>query len=136
MAIFTWEPDTCNCKLVIEHFDNGVENGTVLANSTICNFHTGKTRANILPSALDHGRRKNHIIGEVLSRFPAIAGKLDENGSLVLKDDKTVNWSFSGTGDSRVLNISFVGITLSNAQKNTLQNAVNTRFGAGKIVIS
>lgn len=138
MPIVTWEPDTCDCVLNIEYDEkSGVESGTVLNTSTICDFHSGKNRGNIIASAIsDHGRRKNHLLADILARFPGALGKTDENGNLVFKDDRTIVWSFSGTADSRVLNISFTGVTLTNAQKTTLQNAANSRFGAGKIIIS
>lgn len=114
------------------------ENGTVLASSTICSFHTGKTRANILAGALTgDNRRKNRMLEEILNRFPALMGKTDENGNLVFKNDAIVTWSFSGQDDSRVITVTIGGgVSLNASQKTTLQNAVNTRFGAGKIVIS
>ena len=45
-------------------------------------------------------------------------------------------WTYSGTGATRLLSVSFVGIAVSGARKNQIQGACDTQFGPGKVVVS
>jgi hypothetical protein len=144
MAIGVFRPDTCDCRLVFDYDDAvGWSTAVVIQQFTnprgityhtvICGKHTGKTLANIWQSAyLDHNIRKNEAVAELRGLFGAKV-ETDDKGETRLKDD--VTWSYSGIGDSRVLNIS-VGTTLTAVEKTQLQAAVNTRLGLGKVVIT
>ena len=132
-----WSPDTCDCKLDMQYDDNiGMDgNSTILDSSTICAQHTGKTKLNILASAyLDHNVRKNKLMGHITDNFTAQLTKLGISGSPIPDDSKfTLSWS--GTGDNRVLTITIASGILTTQQKSTLQTAVNTLFGTGKVVV-
>jgi hypothetical protein len=54
----------------------------------------------------------------------------------VLKDTVNYNFTWTGTAPNRILNISFTGVTLTTAQKNTIRTQLDSRIGVGKVVLS
>lgn len=135
-----WRPDTCSCVYVYEwdpllsveqrvHTLKTVEN--------VCSFHSGYgTNQLKYDNALENNRRKNYTDQTFRETLSSVLATTDSSGNLVWKNGITLNWSFSGTGDSRVLNVSVSGVILTTNQKNTLQNACNTKFGVGKVIVT
>lgn len=81
-------------------------------------------------------QRKNLVYGLAMITFPSLLTQTDpETGNTVPKSGTKYNWSYSGSGTSRVLTVSFSGATLTNANKSTLQTSCNTQFGTSKVVV-
>lgn len=140
MAIKTtrWRPkDTCDCVIEYE-WDDTTSNDTrvhTFKNIIKCNAHSILADQDAYTHASEQNRRKNITLSEALDRFIALQ-ETDTDGNIVLKKGISFNYSWSGSGDSRVLTISFTGVNLTTPQKNTLQTALNTRFGVGKVIVT
>jgi hypothetical protein len=134
-----WSPDTCSC--IIEYsWDTSVpESSRVHTISNIiqkCAAHSGtvddNSHWNIL---MDENPRKNNALQSAIDRFPVVLSSTGAVGGS-LKAGITFNFSLSGVAPNRVVTISFTGITLTTTQRNNIQAALDTRFGAGKVVIA
>lgn len=127
-----WKPDTCKC-IILEDVINGVV--TYNSHEFVCPEHVGLTEQKLATVPLEHNRRKNRVDGLLKENLTALLTTTDADGNIVYKNGITFNWSFSGVGESRVLNISISGVNLSTAQKNNIQSKADTLLGAGKVVV-
>lgn len=85
---------------------------------------------------LEESQRWNFTLGTALDNLTSQLADVDvATGSLTLKKNITFNWSFTGTFPNRVCTISFIGISLTNQQKNALQQKCNQLFGSGKVAV-
>jgi ABC-type transporter MlaC component len=143
-----WSPDTCDCIIEYEWDDSAPpENRQHNLSNYVrtCTFHQSlATDSTKYSTVVDENTRKNHTLGLALDNGPASlfdeSNDTDNDGNTVtvrtLKRSITFNWSWTGTGASRVLNVTFIGISLTNQQKNTIRNILNNRFGIGKVIIN
>ena|SRR5215216_381079 len=140
----TWSPDTCDCELQYSWDDAEPEDTRVHSISFVnrsCNSHR-----NLLPNAavtyscvLDENSKKNKSLQTALENAPnqladVFTGE-DGNTYYQLKNNIIFSYNFTGTAPNRILNVTFVGATLTNQQKNTIQNKLNQIFGTGNVVI-
>ena len=144
MTITTLHPDTCGCTLHYswdETVDASVRVHTPVDTVTTwdgkvlpavkCAIHAGAVDAVAHHAVvLDENNRKNKIYTDLLAAYPNLVGKLDANGNTVLKDG-IISWSFD---QNRNVLITVKGATAN--QITLAQTAANTKFGAGKVVIS
>lgn len=133
-----WSPDTCEC--VLEYtWDDLVpadqRTHTFARHLNTCSKHAGLSGQARYNAALQHNQRKNFTASEILERFTALVADTGADGSKRFKNGVTFNWSYSGVDDARVLTVSLSGVNLTNQQKNALQTALDTRFGAGRVVV-
>jgi hypothetical protein len=132
-----FSPDTCQCVLEYEWDDTLSEtNRTHTLSNYVskCPAHSGLSDANGWNTVFEENPRKNIARQLCLDNGPtSLYNTID--GSRQLKNTITYNFSWSGTAPNRVLTISFTGITLTNQQKNTIQNVLNNRFGSGSVLI-
>jgi len=101
-----------------------------------CSAHTALAdNTTVFNTLMDENPRKNSTLQTAIDN---LATQLSETGAAggTLKNGITYNFSYTGTAPNRTLTVSFTGITLTTAQKNALQNALNTKFGAGKVTVS
>lgn len=133
-----WTNDTCGCVVEYDWDDSIPQDSRTHTVSNViskCAAHAAISdmtqHFNIL---LDENPRKNLAHQHAIDTIPALLSSTGAVGGR-LKDTITYNFSFSGTAPNRVLTISFTSVTLTTAQKNSIQNALNTKFGAGKVVI-
>lgn len=138
MVSVTWFYDTCSCVVEYEFDDDLPDNErTFIPKSTKrrCTAHTTLALVGDLFNVLkDENPRKNDALQVALANGPTTLYDII-NGIRVLKPTITYNYSFTGVSPLRVLNISFTGVTLTNAQRTTMQTAMNTRFGTGKVTV-
>lgn len=126
-----WKPDTCGC-IILE------ESGTSAYNSHefVCPSHTGLTAEQLALVPLEHNIRKNKVDSAFRSLLTSTLTETDaDSGAIVYKKGITFNWSYSGTGESRVLSVNITGVNLTTNQKNTIQSWCDTNIGAGKVII-
>lgn len=140
MAIKTtrFSPDTCGCVLEYTWDDTLSESQRT---HTLSNFVTRCPAHSSLASdtdrwnaVFDENPRKNNARQLCLDNGPTSLYDIID-GTRQLKSTINYNWSWSGTAPNRVLTISFTGISLTTQQKSTIQTALNTRFGSGKVLI-
>ena len=148
MAIHTtrWSLDTCDCQVEYQWDDTTSESNrthsisnilkSCAAHQAIANTGGGGDIASLWNVLMEENPRKNIALDVALTNGPNTLYDVQPDGSRQLKKTVGYNWSWSGTAPNRVLTISFVGVTLTTAQKSALQNAVDARFGAGKIVVA
>ena len=124
-----WTPDTCVPPYCVIDYR---WNTTVAATSRVhtpsnieqvCSAHTSIATS---PSALyavlvSENTRKNLVCAQMVSVLATV-------------DPLTIPWSYSGTGASRVLNVTFPGATAANVT--SLQNYCNSTFGSGTVVVT
>ena len=135
-----WSPDTCDCIIQYDwDADLPADQRVHTASKSIrkCSFHSAV--ADLTPHfnvLMDENPRKNQTLQAALENLTSQLGTTDPStGALVLKNGITFNWSFSGSGSTRVLTVSFSGVTLTTNQKNTLQTFLNNKFGTGKVIV-
>jgi len=134
-----WQHDTCQC-VYIENYNTDTDTFSINHFEVICSPHSSisddTTRYNTL---VNDNKRKNFFLDSAMTSLPTQLTQnfTREDGStfIGLKNNIKYNFTFSGTGQSRVLTVSFTGITLTTQQKNTLQSLANQKFGVGKVVI-
>ena len=134
-----WRPDTCGCVLYYEWDDTTPSASRVHTpvNSIKCSFHANQaTHSATYNSVLDENSRKNLGLQTTLDNGPTTLYDLQTDGSRTLKNGINYSWTFTGTAPNRVITVTFTGISLTNAQRNAIQTALNTRFGAGKVTIA
>jgi hypothetical protein len=141
IRITTWKPDTCDC-IIEQGIDDSLPEGSQVlfgVNSIFkCVAHQNLATPTAHFNAVnDENPRKNHSLDEILQNAPSTNWyDIDPvSGSRSFKNGVTVNLNWSGTAPNRVLTLTFTGITLTGAQRNTLQTRLNNRFGTGKVVL-
>lgn len=135
-----WYPDTCECVLEYTWDDAQSENTRVHTASNIvskCPAHQSiATIEGVYDTVCNkENRRKNDVLQATLDNGPTGLFDLTTEGGRTLKNGISFNWTWSGTAPNRILTISFIGITLTNAQKNAIRNILNNRFGIGNVVL-
>lgn len=140
----TWNPDTCGCTLRYKWDEDLPENertSTIDIINKSCPNHS-----NLLPNVpvtysciLDENQKKNNSLQFALDAVPSKLADIftNENGGTytVLKSGISFNFRFDGTAPNRILYISFNNTSLSQNEKNAIQNKLNEKFGTGIIVI-
>lgn len=135
-----WSPDTCpfpSC-VVVEQGDKDNPQ-TPLAFAGVvrkCSAHS------LIPDAQLYGilyanpdgenKRKNLVYKQLLEGNFNLDTIDPQSGAKVFKNGVEFQWSFT---DTRVLQVVILGMTLTNPQKNTLQNFCDTAFGLNKVTI-
>lgn len=84
-------------------------------------------------SAKEENDRKNVALETVLLNGPNSLYNIVDGVSRTVKEGIGFGWSWSGIAPNRSLTMRFNRVTLTNAQKNTIRNALNTRFGQGRV---
>ena len=139
-----WNPDTCECTIQYTWDEDEPEDIRTTAIKFVrrsCLAHQ-----NLLPNpavtysaVLDENNKKNRTLTEALQTVPSQLANVITNPdgtlSYLLKDNIIFNFSFSGTAPNRILTIQFIGVTLTNQQRNSIQNKLNNIFGSGNVVI-
>lgn len=136
----TWSPDTCQCVIEYTWDDTVPEDSRTHSISNVvskCSFHQGlATKDNVWNVVMEENPRKNNAFKHILDNGPSSLYDLDTDGiTRVLKKNISLNFSWSGTVPNRVLTITVVGVTLNTSQRNTVQNALNNKFGTGKVLL-
>jgi hypothetical protein len=137
----SWSPDTCNCTLEYTWDDAVPEDQRTHTPANIvrrCSAHTPLADTNsVFNTIMEENPRKNRSFDEILQNAPNTNWfDIDaESGQRVFKKNIILNWNWTGTAPNRVLTLTFSGITLTTAQRNTLQTRLNTRFGSGKVIL-
>ena len=130
-----WTPDTCSSPpCIFEYTDDG--NLTLTNTVQKCSRHSSQANSTAYTNVIEENQRKNISYQFVLDNSPTTSLYDIVNGTRQLKNGITFSWTWSGTPPNTVLTISYTGITLTTQQKNTIQSALNTRFGTGKVLIS
>jgi len=86
-------------------------------------------------AVFEENPRKNQALQHILDNSPTTALYDIIGSTRKLKETLGFNFSFSGTAPNRVLTVSFNGVSLTTTQKNTIQAALNTKFGTGKVTV-
>jgi hypothetical protein len=90
----------------------------------------------IYSSGREENERWDNSIQTIIDNGPAGLYDIVEGGTArVIKKSIIVNFSWSGTVPNRVLTITVVNFTLTNNQRTTIQNRLNTIFGVGKVIL-
>lgn len=138
-----WKPDTCAC-VVEEEYDRDNPDAAFTCSAVIskCPAHSAVSDANLYgvlyANSDGENKRKNKVHGFMLNNLSTLTEiKTSENGSsyIEFKNGINVSWNWTGTGASRVLQVTVTGATLSNNQKAALTTFAESTFGAGKVVI-
>lgn len=129
-----WTPDTCDDPpCVFEYTDDGT--GTLTTTINKCTRHSSQADSTAYDNVKEENQRKNLSHQFIMDNGPAGLSDL-VNGVKTLKNNITISWTWSGTPPDTILTLSYSGITLTQNQRNTVQSALNTRFGSGKVVLA
>ena len=139
----TWKPDTCECE--VEEIYSGttiIGGGQVLKK---CVAHISVADGDLYGVLYDNpdgeNKRKNQMLRILLGHeginLNLQQTKINPDGSnlIELKDGISYNWSWTGVGKDRVLNVIISGANLTTNQKNSIRTLCNTKYGTGKVEI-
>ena len=131
-----WEPDTCGCR-VVHSVDTDTSQRALVNYIFTCSFHRPISGDSPRYTVMgDDNIRKNSVEGVGLENFKSLLTGTDpETGAIVYKSGIAFNWFYSGISSSRVLTVSYSGVAISIANRDTLQTSYNTRFGSGRVII-
>ena len=121
-----WHPDTCRCGVVFA-WDDAVD--PVLRTHSLIEIlekdpaHAGLDDVTLYDTLFDENRRKNLTFNIADKQVPGI-------------DLAAITWTFTGSGDTRVLEITFAPGTLNAGQLTAVQNLSDLQFGPNKVVVS
>lgn len=137
-----WMPDTCRCCIDYSwdtDADQATRVHTLASVVKKCPDHSLLNDGQIFAILSGENNRKNKVRSAALNLLSSDLSDTftDEQGNVYIDFKKGISfdWSWSGSGEARVLNIRFIGVSLSNPKKNNIQQWCNTTFGAGKVVI-
>lgn len=119
-----WSPDTCGCILEYEWDDAAPQDQRVHSyKNTVksCPEHGALAGAPLYTTVVAENTVKNRVVPTALSLLTAFNEE---------KLNEIFQWWFDA---QRVLNVTFVGLSLTNQQKNQLQDFFNQALGAGKV---
>lgn len=129
-----WKPDTCGCVIHYQWDSEATpETRTFSVVEQIpCPAHAGLPDMQAQYDAVcGENGRKNQFLAGALEGISQLR-ETTADGAVVLKNGVSFNWSWD---QSRVLHVSFSGISLSAQQRNTLQTIADNRFGPGNVVV-
>jgi hypothetical protein len=132
-----YKPDTCDCVLQLIWDDTLPEDSRITTPNyvVVCQPHSvlanDTDRWNTL---VEENHRKNDAFNEILKNGPASLSETKE-GALVLKDEITFSFAWNGTAPNRILEISFSGVLLSSPENDQIQTSLDSKLGAGKVVL-
>ena len=133
-----YSPDTCACILEYEWDDTTTEANRTHTLTTFinrCPAHSSLSDNDRWNTIFEENPRKNIALERSLATGPSTLYDVNADGSRQLKSAISYNHTWSGVAPNRVLTISFTGVSLTNTQKNNIRNALNTRFGVGKVTL-
>ena len=132
-----WRPDHCACELEFT-WDEAVAQAsrthTFSKDNTRCTIHSALTGSTLFNTVLEENQRKNIALQIALDNGPSTLYDLSGT-TRILKPAITYNYAWTGAAPNRVLTMSFIGVSLTTTNKNTIQTAENTRFGTGKVAV-
>lgn len=138
IRVTRWSPDTCDC--IIEYtWDDSVPASSRTHNLDNyvrrCSVHAvladDTARYNTI---LEENPRKNNAYQHIIDNAPAAFVDVDPiSAAKTLKPNLSIDFTVAGTPPNRVFTLIFRGATLTQAQINSVQNKLDTRFGAGKV---
>lgn len=138
-----WSPDTCGCILEYEWDDSlpaASRVHTIKSVIKACAVHDSfaGNQSGHYQSVLRENQSKNKVYGQLIA-IPEISEEftIDSSGNIGrrLKSGIRFLWSFSGSGDSRILSISISGVNLTSGQKSALQAWCDLSLGNGRAVV-
>ena len=136
-----WSPSVCGCKIYYTWDDTVPEASrthTAQDNRTVkCSFHANLPDANgaymaVLDECVKYAETKQMII----DNSPSTVYDLTPENKKILKSGIEIVGFYTGTYPNRVLNLSYSGTTLTTNQRNSVQNKLNTTYGAGKVILT
>ena len=130
-------PDTCDCEFSYTWDDTQLPNPThtIFDFTRICADHSAEPNlTNRFNIVTEENKRKNDALENIIANGPtALYDTI--NGARQFKSNISIVGEWVGTIPNRTLNITLIGITLTTTQKNTINNALTTKFGSGKVVL-
>lgn len=141
-----WRPDTCKCRFTFQWDTTLPAKDRIHFNKKshkTCPDHLGIIdEVALYDVVLSENTRKNITLKELrtydeLTKEYTVdvsdegeAPKLETRRGFILK----INWFFTGSDDTRVLNVDLSSTTLTAQKKSQIQNFADSRFGLGKVL--
>ena len=144
ISFMNWHPDTCNCIIEQTHDPvnpaYGVQFSKVVKKCLIHEAVPDNQLNDVIYANADSDQKRKNILESYILETAALGlsnTTLNPDGSTIRiwKSGVTYKWSFTGTGENRVLNVEITGINLSSSIKNAIQNWCDSTFGMAKVKI-
>lgn len=143
-----WSPDTCGCKLHRVCKMVGEEYVCQTFETMLCEAHEGLTYEDVHDAVKVENTSKNLIEGELL-KDESLSDEIPDEESGVTSESLGAGksrprkwkkgikyeWSFSGKGKNRVLNVEVKGANLTKQKKDAVKSFSDTKFEEGKVNI-
>lgn len=149
---YRWRPDTCACE-INETYDTGTDtwdaeetyinpDGKVF-NTYRCLAHEEITDAKELYGVLHknpdgENRIKNELEAEFLKDNNIAQDVVGQDGNTIrqYKNGVEFNWSFSGTGRNRLLNVGIKGAIVPKSRKDSIKTFSDSKYGSTRVQIN
>lgn len=134
----------CGCVVVAEHdLDNppvlGIRSDYTFKEVVgVCNKHTGLTGNAIYDNCFEESTRLIKVAKDFVANFNQVnLNDIDlYAGTLDFKNGISFSYQWIGSDDTRTLQITVNGMTITLAQKLQLQTLLNGKYGIGKVLIT
>lgn len=134
-----WASANCPCIIEYEWDDTTTEDNRIHTpvQSIKCSIHSGlPSHQQVYDSVLDESRKLSWGLQTILDNGPSTIYDIDPTNDVKrLKSIITPTWTLSGTPPNRTTTVSLSGISLTTAQKRTIQTALDNKFGTGKVTL-
>ena len=139
IQITRWSPDTCDCIIEYEWDDSIPQDQRTHTLSNYvrkCAAHsTLASDTTRYQTVIEENPRKNVGLQTIIDNAPAAFVDTDaQTGRKKLKAGLSLTYTVAGTAPNRVFTLIFGGATLTQTQIDFVQNKLDTRFGAGKVI--
>ena len=139
-----WSPDTCRCKFEYQWDEELRPDQRVnvwTQNLNTCVDHSGLSGQAVYDSCLSENQRKNISITRIDTEVPDLKEtftdtETGEPNLIRYKWAHGIDWSFSGSDDTRLLSMVIRGLTVSSSEKTRINNLLRTEFGTNKVTIT
>ncbi len=139
-----WSPDTCGCKFEYQWDEELAVRDRVSVwkeNLRTCPDHMGLTDANLYDVVLGENQRKNITIVRIETEVPDLKEtytdpETGEPNRIRYKWQHGIDWSFSGSDDTRLLTMVIRGSVVSSSERTRINNLLRTEFGTNKVTIT
>jgi hypothetical protein len=136
----TWSPDTCGCQFMLtyETEEPSPRQFTLKELVKTCPEHAVvANNEQKLTNVFDENKRKTRVhtaLRELAESELTTVVQTDDGTTRRVLRENLVSFDFTGTPPNRVLNIT-INANITAQRKAQLQAAINSRIGAGKVVL-
>lgn len=126
---------TCTCVFTFSWLSDNPSDQTFNSVIKTCEVHSGLSGLTLFNVAIGDNQRMSLSLKALKTYNEVAEDKLDDEGNIFRRFNTKINWFYTGSDDTRVLNIDLTNTIFSDQKKSQIQNIANSTFGVGKVLI-